>query len=119
MPAATPPSIRSSTGLLSVCCLVWSCGSTVVVSMPPACCGGPGTGIGKNPHPTLITGSADQGSPGWRRTRPWRDDGDVDERSGPAPPGLADGRREPWRPPGAADGQGEPWRPPWEDHDGA
>jgi signal transduction histidine kinase len=30
----------------------------------------------------------------------------VEERSGPASPGLADG-------------QGEPWRPPWEDHDGA
>ncbi|HXZ77963.1 MAG TPA: PspC domain-containing protein, partial [Streptosporangiaceae bacterium] len=30
----------------------------------------------------------------------------MEERSGPAPPGLADG-------------QGEPWRPPWPDHDGA
>jgi len=30
----------------------------------------------------------------------------VEERSGPAPPGLADG-------------QGEPWRPPWPDHDAA
>jgi signal transduction histidine kinase len=38
--------------------------------------------------------------------RPRRDDGGVEERSGPASPGLADG-------------QGEPWRPPWPDHDGA
>src|SRR5215470_14340820 len=106
MPAATPPSIRSSTGLLSACCLVWSCGSTVVVSMPPACCAAPGTGIGKNPHPTLITCPPDQGSPGWRSTRPRRDDGYVEERNGPAPPGLADG-------------QGERWRPPWPDYDGA
>jgi signal transduction histidine kinase len=30
----------------------------------------------------------------------------VEERSGPASPGLADG-------------QGEPWRPPWPDHDGS
>jgi len=74
--------------------------------MPPACCAVPGPGIGKNPHPTLITRPPDQGSPGWRSTRPWRDDGDVEERSGPASPGLADG-------------QGEPWRPPWPDHDGA
>jgi signal transduction histidine kinase len=33
----------------------------------------------------------------------------VEERTGPASPGLADG----------ADSQGEPWRPPWPDHDGA
>src|SRR4029077_12847446 len=106
MPTATPLSIRSSIALLSVCCLVWSCGATVVVSLQPACCAVPGTGIGKNPHPTLITRPADQGSPGWRRTRLRRDDGDVEERSRRAPPGLADG-------------QGEPWRPPWPDHDGA
>jgi len=35
--------------------------------MSPACCAVPGTGIGKNPHPTLITCQPDQGSPGWRR----------------------------------------------------
>jgi signal transduction histidine kinase len=62
-------------------------------------------GIGKNPHPTLITCRPDQGSPGWRRTRLRRDDGYVEERSGPASPGLADG-------------QGDPWRP-WPGHDGA
>ena len=35
-----------------------------------------------------------------------RDDGYVEERTGPAPPGLADG-------------QGEPWQPPWPGHDAA
>ena len=63
-------------------------------------------GIGKNPDPTLTGVRPDQGSPGWRRTRLRRDDGYVEERSGPAPPGLADA-------------QGGPWRPPRPDHDGA
>src|SRR6476619_1741765 len=71
MPAATPPSIRSSTGLLSVCCLVWSCGSTVVGSMPPACCAVPGQGEPwRPPWPDHDGATPEDGWP--RRRRPWR-----------------------------------------------
>src|SRR5215831_12720717 len=98
MPAATPPSIRSSTGRLSGCGLVLSCGSTVVVFMPPACCAAPCLDIGKIPDSTLMGSPPDQGSPGWRKARPWRDDGYVEERNGSGPPRLADGQDGRWRP---------------------
>src|SRR5215831_17365318 len=118
MPAATPPSIRSSTGRLSGCGLVLSCGSTVVVSMPPACCAAPGVDIGKIPDSTLMGRRPDQGSPGWRKARPGRDDGYVEERNGSGPPRLADGQGGHWRPwpgpdgAGPEDGRphGRPWR---------
>src|SRR6516164_8675274 len=100
MPAATPPSIRSSTGRLSGCGLVWFCGSTVVVSMPSACRRTSGAGIGKIPHSTLMAGRPDQGLPEWRGTRLGRDDGRMEETAGPASPGVAsdqNGQREPGR----------------------
>src|SRR5215471_3262913 len=118
MPAATPPSIRSSTGRLSGCGLVLSCGSTVVVSMPPACCAAPGMDIGKIPDSTLMGSRPDQGSPGWRKAPPWRDDGYVEERNGSGSPRVADGQSGHWHPwpgpdgAGPEDGRphGHPWR---------
>jgi len=82
--------------------------------MPPACCAAAGRGIGKIPDSALIAGPPDQGLPGWRKARPRRDDGYVEERSGTAPPGLADRQGDPWRP--RAEGNGavpaeSRWRP--------
>ncbi len=73
--------------------------------------------IGKIPDSTLMGRRPDQGSPGWRKARPWRDDGYVEERNGSGSPRLADGQDghwQPWRgPDGAGPEDGRPHGHPW------